>query len=94
MTDDHVDVLIIGAGLSGIGAAYHLQEEFPGRTYTILESRDAIGGTINEEGDGVQAALVNFRFLAHALWTTQEAAALMHDASRTGTPVKESCSAA
>lgn len=31
---------------------------------------------------------------AHALWTTQEAVALMHDASRTGTPAKESCSAA
>ncbi|MFZ2173845.1 MAG: NAD(P)/FAD-dependent oxidoreductase, partial [Rhodococcus sp. (in: high G+C Gram-positive bacteria)] len=41
----HVDVLIIGAGLSGIGAAYHIQESFPGRTYTILESRDTIGGT-------------------------------------------------
>src|SRR5947207_5044481 len=41
----HVDVLIVGAGLSGIGAAYHLQAAFPGRTYTILEARDAIGGT-------------------------------------------------
>jgi cation diffusion facilitator CzcD-associated flavoprotein CzcO len=44
-TPEHVDVLIIGAGLSGIGAAYHLQEAFPDRTYTILEARDAIGGT-------------------------------------------------
>src|SRR5436189_5758982 len=42
---DHVDVLIVGAGLSGIGAAYHLRRAFPRRTYTILESRDAIGGT-------------------------------------------------
>ncbi|MFS0884214.1 flavin-containing monooxygenase [Aeromicrobium sp. 179-A 4D2 NHS] len=42
---DHVDVLIVGAGLSGIGAAYRLQERAPGRTYTILEQRDAIGGT-------------------------------------------------
>ncbi len=42
---DHVDVLIVGAGLSGIGAAHHLQDAFPGRTYMILESRDAIGGT-------------------------------------------------
>jgi cation diffusion facilitator CzcD-associated flavoprotein CzcO len=40
-----VDVLIVGAGLSGIGAAHHLQTAFPGRTYTILEARDAIGGT-------------------------------------------------
>jgi monooxygenase len=42
---EHVDVLIIGAGLSGIGAAHHLQSAFPGRTYTILEARDTIGGT-------------------------------------------------
>jgi len=42
---DHVDVLIVGAGLSGIGAAHHLQRECPGRTYAILEARDAIGGT-------------------------------------------------
>ncbi|MET8876057.1 NAD(P)/FAD-dependent oxidoreductase [Nocardia sp. NPDC004604] len=43
--DEHVDVLIVGAGLSGIGAAYHLGRAFPRRTYAILESRDAIGGT-------------------------------------------------
>jgi cation diffusion facilitator CzcD-associated flavoprotein CzcO len=43
--DDNVDVLIVGAGLSGIGAAHHLQDAFPGKTYTILEARDAIGGT-------------------------------------------------
>ncbi|SNS78664.1 flavin-containing monooxygenase [Rhodococcoides kyotonense] len=40
-----VDVLIVGAGLSGIGAAHHLQSKVPGKTYTILESRGAIGGT-------------------------------------------------
>jgi monooxygenase len=42
---DHVDVLIVGAGLSGIGAAYHVQAAFPGKTYALLEARDAIGGT-------------------------------------------------
>jgi len=41
----HFDVVIVGAGLSGIGAAWHLQSRCPGRTYAILESRDAIGGT-------------------------------------------------
>ena len=41
----HVDVLIVGAGLSGIGAAWHLQKFCPDRSYTILEGRDAIGGT-------------------------------------------------
>ena len=42
---EHVDVLIVGAGLSGIGAASHLRSRCPGKTFTILEARDAIGGT-------------------------------------------------
>jgi cation diffusion facilitator CzcD-associated flavoprotein CzcO len=41
----HFDVLIIGAGLSGIGAGVHLQQRCPGRTYAILEGRGAMGGT-------------------------------------------------
>ncbi|MCW2839758.1 MAG: FAD-containing monooxygenase EthA [Aeromicrobium sp.] len=41
----HVDVIIVGAGLSGIGAAYRLQEQCPGKSYAILEARDAVGGT-------------------------------------------------
>ncbi len=45
MALEHVDVLVVGAGLSGIGAACHLQDECPGRTFAILEARDAIGGT-------------------------------------------------
>src|SRR5579859_2578314 len=42
---EHFDVLIVGAGLSGIGAAYHLQKECPKKNYLILEGRNAIGGT-------------------------------------------------
>ena len=42
---EHFDVLIVGAGLSGVGAAWHLQAEAPGRSYVILEGREAIGGT-------------------------------------------------
>ena len=42
---EHIDVLIVGAGLSGIGAAHYLQTECPWASYAILESRDAIGGT-------------------------------------------------
>jgi cation diffusion facilitator CzcD-associated flavoprotein CzcO len=45
MSIEHVDVLIVGAGLSGIGAGCHLQENCPGRTYAILEGREGIGGT-------------------------------------------------
>jgi monooxygenase len=45
MSMEHVDVLIVGAGLSGVGAGVHLQANCPGKTYAILESRDAVGGT-------------------------------------------------
>jgi len=40
-----VDVVIVGAGISGIGAAYYLRREHPRRSYTILEARDDLGGT-------------------------------------------------
>jgi monooxygenase len=42
---DHFDVLIVGAGLSGIGAAWHLQAKCKGRSYAILEARKSSGGT-------------------------------------------------
>jgi len=42
---DNVDVLIVGAGLSGIGAAVHLRQRCPGKTFALLEARDRIGGT-------------------------------------------------
>jgi cation diffusion facilitator CzcD-associated flavoprotein CzcO len=42
---EHLDVLIVGAGVSGIGAARHLQAAHPGRSYAILEARDDLGGT-------------------------------------------------
>jgi monooxygenase len=42
---EHIDVLIVGAGLSGVGAACHVQGACPGKTYAILEARERIGGT-------------------------------------------------
>jgi len=42
---EHFDVVIVGAGLSGIGAAYHMQKAFPKKNYVILEGRKAMGGT-------------------------------------------------
>lgn len=45
MTVEHVDVVVVGAGLSGIGAGYHLQTMSPDRSYVILEGRDELGGT-------------------------------------------------
>jgi monooxygenase len=45
MSREHVDVLIVGAGLSGVGAGCRLQEACPDKTFAILEARGAIGGT-------------------------------------------------
>ena len=45
MPSEHFDVLIVGAGLSGIGAAHHLQTRCPDKSYVILEGRGDIGGT-------------------------------------------------
>jgi monooxygenase len=42
---EHFDVLVVGAGLSGIGAAWHLQDRCPAKSYAILEGREASGGT-------------------------------------------------
>lgn len=42
---DHVDVIVVGAGISGIGAGYHLQDKSPDRSYMILEGRADMGGT-------------------------------------------------
>ena len=45
MTSEYFDTIIVGAGISGIGAAWHLQDKCPGKRYVILEGRDALGGT-------------------------------------------------
>src|SRR4051812_17973516 len=45
MAEDHVDVLIVGAGLSGVGAGCHLRRECPDKSFMLLEARDSIGGT-------------------------------------------------
>ena len=45
MTVEHFDVVVVGAGISGIGAGYHLQTMSPNRSYVILEGRGDIGGT-------------------------------------------------
>ena len=42
---EHFDVVVVGAGISGIGAGYHLQANSPDRSYVILEGRERLGGT-------------------------------------------------
>jgi len=45
MSTNHFDVLIIGAGLSGIGAAAHLRRQCPGKSFALIERRQSMGGT-------------------------------------------------
>ncbi len=42
---EHFDVLIVGAGISGVGGAYHLTQQCPGKTFVMLESQASFGGT-------------------------------------------------
>ena len=42
---EHFDVLIVGAGISGVGGAYHLTQQCPGTSFVVLESQESFGGT-------------------------------------------------
>src|SRR3954447_24975909 len=44
-TVEHFDVLIVGAGISGVGSAYHLKAQLPGTSFVILEAQESFGGT-------------------------------------------------
>jgi len=44
-TQTHFDMLIVGAGISGVGSAYHLTTQLPGTSFVVLESKDGFGGT-------------------------------------------------
>lgn len=42
---EHFDVLVVGAGVSGVGAAYHLRTQRPGSSFVVLEAKETFGGT-------------------------------------------------
>src|SRR3954447_17246732 len=42
---EHFDVLIVGAGISGVGSAYHLTKQLPGTSFVVLEEQETFGGT-------------------------------------------------
>ena len=67
-----IEKVILAGAAGNICVESHFRDLLE-QGFEVAMVRDAIGGTSNEEGDGVQAALVNYRFLAHALWTTREA---------------------
>ena len=47
-SQSHFNVVVVGAGISGIGAGYHLQKQCPNKSFVILEGRERIGGTRGE----------------------------------------------
>jgi len=62
MSAEHVDVLIVGAGLSGIGAACHLLERCPGKSFAILESRECVVRKTRRGPTGTFGSLEQKRF--------------------------------
>lgn len=88
-----IEKVIVAGPAGNLCVEAHLRDLLE-HGFEVAMVRDATAGTGNEEGDGYQAALVNFRFLAHALWSTQEAVARMREAAGTNSSAQESCSAA
>jgi nicotinamidase-related amidase len=75
-----IEKVVLAGPAGNLCVEAHLRD-FLEHGFEVAMVRDATAGTTNEEGDGYRAALVNFRFLAHALWTTREAVGLMGAAS-------------
>jgi nicotinamidase-related amidase len=75
-----IEKVILAGPAGNLCVEAHLRD-FLEHGFEVAMVRDATAGTKNEEGDGYQTALVNFRFLAHALWTTRETVERMREAS-------------
>jgi choline dehydrogenase-like flavoprotein len=75
-----IEKVILAGPAGNLCVEAHLRD-FLEQGFEVAMVRDATAGTKNEEGDGYQAALVNFRFMAHALWTTRHTVGLMREAS-------------
>jgi nicotinamidase-related amidase len=90
-----IEKVILAGPVGNLCVEAHLRD-FLEHGFEVAMVRDATAGTKNEEGDGYQSALVNFRFMAHALWTTEETVRLMREASarRETTPAADQPSSA
>jgi nicotinamidase-related amidase len=75
-----IEKLILAGPVGNLCVEAHLRD-FLEHGFEVAMVRDATAGAKNEEGDGYESALVNFRFLAHALWTTEETVRLMREAT-------------
>jgi len=78
-----IEKIILAGPVGNLCVEAHLRD-FIEQGFEVAMVRDATAGTTNEEGDGYQAALVNWRFIAHALWTTAEAVRLIKASATSG----------
>jgi len=77
-----IEKVVLAGPAGNLCVEAHLRD-FLEHGFEVAMVRDATAGTKNQEGDGYQAALVNFRFMAHALWTTRETVEHMREAAGT-----------
>jgi nicotinamidase-related amidase len=66
-----IEKIVLAGPVGNLCVEAHLRD-FIEHGFEVAMVRDATAGAANEEGDGYEAALINWRFLAHALWTTAE----------------------
>jgi nicotinamidase-related amidase len=79
-----IERIVLAGPVGNLCVEAHMRD-FIELGFEVAMVRDATAGAVNDEGDGYQAALVNWRFMAHAVWTTEEAVAEMNRAgSETG----------
>jgi nicotinamidase-related amidase len=78
-----IEKIILAGPVGNLCVEAHLRD-FIEQGFEVAMVRDATAGTTNEEGDGFQAASVNWRFIAHALWTTAEAVRLIKASANSG----------
>ena len=95
MSCEHFDVVIIGAGLSGVDAAYHLQAYCPGKSYVILEARERIGGTwdlFRYPGIRSDSDMYTFGYSFRPWMATHRSAMVSRSGTTSATPRKRTAS--
>ena len=80
-----IEKIILAGPVGNLCVEAHLRD-FIEHGFEVAMVRDATAGTSNEEGDGYQAALINWRFIAHALWSTAEAVGRIEATNAGGKP--------
>jgi len=76
----HVEKAIVAGPVGNLCLENHVRDLIEAG-FEIAVVRDAIAGSRNEEGDAYQAAMVNYRFMCSAIWTTEEAVTRMKAAA-------------